>query len=87
MSLPPFENEHQEAQEAASILLLRVALALLDEARLRADFGDEAAHAERVATLAAEFDDEAPPRPPWPSCISPAQSSAGGDSGHMKWVL
>jgi hypothetical protein len=57
---PPFENEHEEAQEAASILLLRVALALLGEARLRGDFGEEAALAARAAALTAEFDDSAP---------------------------
>lgn len=57
---PPFENEHEGAQEAAGILLLRVALALLGEARLRRDFGEEAALAERAATLAAEFNGGAP---------------------------
>jgi hypothetical protein len=57
---PPFENEHEDAQEAASILLLRVALALLGEARLRGDFGEEAALAARAAALTAEFNDSAP---------------------------
>jgi hypothetical protein len=57
---PPFGNEHEGAQEAAGILLLRVALALLGEARLRRDFGEEAALAERAATLAAEFNGGAP---------------------------
>ncbi len=65
MNPPPFENEHEEAQEAASILLLRVALALLGEARLRGDFGEEAALAERAAALTAEFNGSAPsPDPP-----------------------
>lgn len=57
---PPFENEHEDAQEAAGILLLRVALALLGEARLRGDFGEEPALAERAATMAAEFNGGAP---------------------------
>jgi hypothetical protein len=57
---PPFENEHEGAQEAAGILLLRVALTLLGEARLRGDFGEEAALAARAATMAAEFNDGAP---------------------------
>jgi hypothetical protein len=59
---PPFENEHEDedAQEAASILLLRVALALLGEARLRGDFGEEAALAARAAALTAEFNGSAP---------------------------
>jgi hypothetical protein len=56
----PFEVEYDRAQEAASILLLRVALALLGEARLRGDFGERAALAERAATLAAEFTAGAP---------------------------
>lgn len=60
MSSPPFEDEHEEAQEAASVLLLRVALALLGEARLHGDFGEEAALAERAAALTAEFDGGAP---------------------------
>jgi hypothetical protein len=60
VSPPLFENEHEGAQEAAGILLLRVALALLGEARLRRDFGEEAALAERAATLAAEFNSGAP---------------------------
>jgi hypothetical protein len=68
MNPPHFENEHEGAQEAAGILLLRVALALLGEARLRRDFGEEAALAERAATLAAELNGGAPsPGPQRPS--------------------
>jgi hypothetical protein len=66
MNPPPFEHEHESAQEAAGILLLRVALALLGEARLRGDFGKGNALAERAATLAAELNGGAP---------SPAQAS------------
>lgn len=47
--------EDQSGQEAASIMLLRVALRLLGEARLRGDFGSEAELAERAATLAGEM--------------------------------
>lgn len=60
MNPSPFEYEHEGAQEAAGILLLRVALALLGEARLHGSFGEEAALAERAATLAAEFKGGAP---------------------------
>jgi hypothetical protein len=56
----PFEDEYDRAQEAANILLLRTALALLGEARLRGDFGEQTALAERAATLAAEFNCGAP---------------------------
>jgi hypothetical protein len=56
----PFENEYEDAQEAASILLLRVALALLGEARLRGDFGEEATLAERTAALTTEFNGSVP---------------------------
>jgi hypothetical protein len=51
-------------QEDASILLLRVALVLLGEARLRGDFGDEAAIRERAVALADEFTGGAPPPDP-----------------------
>lgn len=54
MNPPGFDDGHAE-QEAASILLLRVALRLLGEARLRGDFGDQAELAERAAALAAEL--------------------------------
>jgi hypothetical protein len=68
VNLPPFEDEHEAAQEAAGILLLRVALALLGEARLRQGFGEEEALAERAATLAAELNGGAPsPDPERPS--------------------
>ena len=60
MNPPPFEHEHESAQEAAGILLLRVALALLGEARMRGSFGEEAALAERAATLATEPNSGAP---------------------------
>lgn len=60
MTPPPFEDERENAHEAAEILLLRVALALLGEARLRGDFGEESILAERAATLAAEFTGGAP---------------------------
>lgn len=60
MNPPSFEHEHEGAQEAAGILLLRVALALLGEARLRGSFGKEAALSERTVTLAAELNGGAP---------------------------
>lgn len=60
MNPPHFEDEHEGAQEAAGILLLRVALALLGEARLRGDFGEEAALAERAAALGAELNGGVP---------------------------
>jgi hypothetical protein len=47
-------------QEDASILLLRVALMLLGEARLRGDFGEEAALGERAVALADELTGGAP---------------------------
>jgi hypothetical protein len=80
VSPPPFENEHEGAQEAAGILLLRVALALLGEARLRGGFGEESALAERAATLAVEFNGGAPsPDPERPpveaSLLSPDRIS------------
>ena len=55
MSPPGFAGDHQGEQEAASILLLRVALRLLGEARLRGGFSHEADLAERAATLADEL--------------------------------
>lgn len=59
MSVPGFDDRHRQ-QEAASILLLRVALRLLGDARLRGDFGNEADLAERAATLAEELTGGAP---------------------------
>lgn len=52
---PPYFDDDHAAQEAASILLLRVALRLLGEARLRGDFGEEAELAERATALAEEL--------------------------------
>jgi hypothetical protein len=60
MSTPPFDDDRHGGQEAAGILLLRVALRLLGEARLRGDFGDEAELAERAAALADELTGGAP---------------------------
>ena len=59
MSLPSFDYDH-DRQEAASVLLLRVALRLLGEARLRGDFGSEVELADRAATLADELTAGAP---------------------------
>jgi hypothetical protein len=47
-------------QEAASILLLRVAMRLLGEARVRGDFGEEEALAERALAIADEITGGAP---------------------------
>jgi hypothetical protein len=52
--MPPRFKDHDK-QEAANILLLRVALRLLGEARLRGDFGDEAELGERATALAGEL--------------------------------
>jgi hypothetical protein len=54
---PPGLDEADEMrdQEAASILLLRVALRLLGEARLRGDFGTEEALVERAVAIADEI--------------------------------
>lgn len=60
MSPPGIDDDHHGEQEAASILLLRVAFRLLGEARLRGDFGEEAELAERAATLADELTGGAP---------------------------
>jgi hypothetical protein len=88
----PFENEHEGAQEAAGILLLRVALALLGEARLRGDFGEEAALAERAATMAAEFNGGAPsPDPPRPpvqaSLLRPDRISLSAPLGERSSIV
>jgi hypothetical protein len=53
MSPSPFDD--QSEQETASILLLRVALRLLGEARLRGDFGDETELRERATELTDEL--------------------------------
>jgi hypothetical protein len=49
------EDDEMRDQEAASILLLRVALRLLGEARLRGDFGAEEALGERAAAIADDL--------------------------------
>jgi hypothetical protein len=77
---PPFENEHEGAQEAAGILLLRVGLALLGEARLRGDFGEAAALAERAATLAAELNGGPPSPERRPRAPADRVASRGGTS-------
>lgn len=51
----PNEDEEMRDQEAASILLLQVALRLLGEARLRGDFGAEETLAERAVAIADEI--------------------------------
>ncbi len=67
MSGAPFDDRHA-TQEAASVLLLKVALRLLGEARLRGSFGEDAELAERAATLADELTGGAPsPDPRRPS--------------------
>jgi hypothetical protein len=60
VSPPGIDSEHHIEEEAESILLLRVGLLLLGEARLRGDFGDEAELAQRAAALAAELTGGAP---------------------------
>jgi len=60
MNPPRIDSDHHGGQEAASVLLLRVALLLLAEARLRGDFGDEPEVAERAAALADELTGGAP---------------------------
>jgi hypothetical protein len=54
------EDEEMRAQGAASILLLRVALRLLGEARLRGNFGEEEELAGRAVALADELTGGAP---------------------------
>jgi hypothetical protein len=54
------EDEEMGAQGAAEILLLRVALRLLGEARLRGDFGDEEELSGRAVALADELTGGAP---------------------------
>jgi hypothetical protein len=51
----PDEDDEMRDQEAASILLLRVALRLLGEARLRGDFGAEETLRERAVAIADEL--------------------------------
>jgi hypothetical protein len=60
MSPPGIDSDRHGGQEAASVLLLRVALRLLAEARQRGDFGDEAELAGRAAALADELTGGAP---------------------------
>jgi hypothetical protein len=61
MTPPGFEDdEEMRGQEAASILLLRVALRLLGDARRRGDFGDEEELAERAVAIADELTGGAP---------------------------
>jgi hypothetical protein len=60
MSPRGFDSDYDDRQESASHLLLRVALILLGEARLRGGFGDEAKLAERAAALADELTGGAP---------------------------
>jgi hypothetical protein len=54
------EDGEMKDQEAAGILLLRVALRLLGEARVRGDFGTEEALAERAVAIADELTGGAP---------------------------
>lgn len=61
MTPPDFdEGEEMCGQEAAGILLLRVALRLLGKARLRGDFGDEEELAEGAVAVADELTGGAP---------------------------
>jgi hypothetical protein len=60
MSHLGIDDDRHRAQEAASILLLRVALRLLGEARLRGGFGNEAELAERAVAVADELTGGAP---------------------------
>jgi hypothetical protein len=63
VSEPDWDEETRD-QEAKSILLLRVALRLLGEARLRGDFGDADELAERAVAIADELTGGAPsPQP------------------------
>lgn len=55
MSPPGLDGYPPEEQEAAGILLLRVALRLLGQARLREDFGEEDELAERAVALMNEM--------------------------------
>jgi hypothetical protein len=58
MSPSPFDDQGE--QEAASILLLRVALRLIGEARLRGGFGEEPQLRERATALTDELIGGAP---------------------------
>lgn len=59
---PRFDDEDRAAGEAASLLLRRIALVLVDDVRRREDFGeDEEAWPARVAELAEEFGGDEPP--------------------------
>jgi hypothetical protein len=61
MSAADFDgDEEMRDQEEAGIMLLKVALRLLGEARLRGDFSTEEALNERAVAIAAELTDGAP---------------------------
>ncbi len=59
MKQPDFDEGMRE-QEAASILLLRVALRLLGDARLRGDFGSDEELAERAVAIVDEINGGTP---------------------------
>jgi hypothetical protein len=89
------EDEEMRDQEAASILLLRVALRLLGEARLRGDFGGDDQLAERAVAIADEITGGAPsPHPRRPvieaSLIRPDRISLSApfdSSSSTAWSL
>jgi len=89
------EDEEMREQEAASILLLRVALRLLGESRLRGDFGTEEALAGRAVAIADEITGGAPsPHPRRPvieaSLIRPDRISLSApfdSSSSTAWSL
>jgi hypothetical protein len=89
------EDEEMRDQEAASILLLRVALRLLGEARVRGDFGGEEAAAERAVAIAEKITGGAPsPHPRRPlieaSLIRPDRISLSApfdSSSSTAWSL
>lgn len=96
MTQPDFdEYDEMRDQEAASILLLRVALRLLGEARLRGDFGDEGALGEQAVAIADEITGGAPsPHPRRPvveaSLIRPDRISLSApfdSSSSTAWSL
>jgi hypothetical protein len=89
------EDEEMRDQEAASILLLRVALRLLGEARLRGDFGGDEQLAGRAVAVADEITGVAPsPHPRRPvieaSLIRPDRISLSApfdSSSSTAWSL
>jgi hypothetical protein len=89
------EDEEMRDQEAASILLLRVALRLLGEARLRGDFGGDEKLAQRAVAIADEITGGAPsPHPRRPvieaSLIRPDRISLSApfdSSSSTAWSL